>query len=341
MKKHKPEVPTKAASRTGSQAVERMAQVLNALQEIAASSTGTAGRKNLIWVGNGFPSANFVGMEPTEVETIEAAFRRATSRLLAARVTMYTINPTLASTSTLDVEDPDDLITSMNENGGDPFGSGTVSFSSLAPSTGGLAFTGRNDLNNLIGQGIDQGRDYYTLSYSPTDKTTVDPKTFRNVRVVMKDPTLRAVTRDGYYPDSAGDLNPMLDKTLSEKQVKATLQLDLSNALTTTIAYNGLAVTAEKTAKGEYALHVAEPGIGWSDPAADGSSGAEATVAAAWYDAKGKLLGHVAHEQMSARANGGAEYKLAMDLPGNVARIRFVVRDARNGHMGTCDVSKF
>jgi hypothetical protein len=40
----------------GPAAVERTAQVLAALQQIAQASNGTAGRKNLIWVGNGYPS---------------------------------------------------------------------------------------------------------------------------------------------------------------------------------------------------------------------------------------------------------------------------------------------
>ena len=44
----------------------------------------------------------------------------------------------------------------------------------------------------------------------------------------MKDPTLHATTRDGYYPETAADLNPVLDKTMSAKQVTANLQLDLS-----------------------------------------------------------------------------------------------------------------
>jgi VWFA-related protein len=344
VKKHMPEYPWRMmnSGKTGPGATERMAQVMAALQQIAQASTGTPGRKNLIWVGNGFPSANLVGLEQHQADTIEAAMRRCTARLLAARITMYSINPTASSTSVIEVDTPDDLNTSLDANGSDPFDSGLVSFTNFAPSTGGVAFTGRNDLNNVIADGVARGQEYYTLSYSPTN-TSEDAAKFRKIRIVMKDPDLRATTRDGYYPETAADLNPVLDKSMSAKDVTANLKLDLSAALTTTISYNGLSVTATKSADGSYAIQVAEKGLGWSDPGTDGSQHAEATVAAGWYDSKGKLLGHVIREQTSPRgdSNAGANFALPITLPNDVARIRFVVRDAFSGHMGTADVTKF
>jgi len=344
VKKHMPQYPWRMeqSGSKGAGAVERMAQVLAALQQIAQASQGTPGRKNLIWVGNGFPSPNLVGLPIDEADLIEAAWRRCTDRMLAARITMYTINPTADSSSTVEADSPDDLNQDVSDAGPDPFGSSVLSFSSFAPATGGVSFTGRNDLNNLIGEGIDKGQEYYTLSYSPTNKAEVAAK-FRAIRIVMKDPSLRATTRNGYFPETPADLNPVLDKTMSSKQVANNLKLDLSAALTTTLSYNGLTVTAEKSAPGDYTLHVAENGIAWSEPDANGAQHAEATIAAAWYDAKGKLLGHTAREQTFPRgpANDGATFHLQVPLPGGQTRLRFVVRDAMNGHMGTADVVKF
>jgi hypothetical protein len=161
--------------------------------------------------------------------------------------------------------------------------------------------------------------------------------------VVMKDPTLRATTRDGYYPETTAELNPVLDKTMSAKQVAAYLKMDISSALLTTIAYNGLDVTAQKSSGGTYAIHVAEDGIAWSGYGAGGAQHAEATIAAAWYDAKGKLLGHVAREETYLRPanSAGASFSLPVTLPGNCAKLRFVVRDALNGRMGTVDLASF
>lgn len=341
---HKPEYPWRMenSGKAGAGAVERMAQVLAALQQIAQASQGTPGRKNLIWIGNGFPSANIQALPSQEGDTILAAIRRCTSRMLAARITMYSINPTPDASSTVVADDPEELDASSDENGGDPFDSGLASFSNFATSTGGIAYTGRNDINNIIGEGIAKGQEYYTLSYSPTGDSTQSAK-FRNIRVVMKDPNLRATTRDGYYPDAAADLNPVTDKSMQAKQVAANLKLDLSAALTTTISYNGLTITAQRAANSQYTIHVAENGIGWSDPDANSPQHTEATVAAGWYDSKNKLLGHAAREETFARKgpNDGATFTLPVDLPAGVVRLRFVVRDALNGHMGTIDLTKF
>lgn len=103
VKKHMPEYPWRMVNsgKTGPGAVERMAQVMAALQQIGQASAGTPGRKNLIWVGNGFPSANLVGLEQQQADLIEAAMKRCTARLLAARITMYSINPTAAGSREL------------------------------------------------------------------------------------------------------------------------------------------------------------------------------------------------------------------------------------------------
>ncbi len=341
VKKHMPEYPwaMMGSGKSGPGAVERMAQSLAALQQIAQASSGTPGRKNLIWVGNGFPSANLVGMPPDEADTIEAAYRRCTDRLMAARVTMFTINPIADTPVTVEADDVADLDSAGDEGGPDPMGQGAVSFSSFAADTGGIAYMGRNDLNHVMDEGIARGQEYYTMSYSPTNTNDVAAK-FRSIKIVMVDKNLRALTRDGYYPETAADLNPMLDKQLTQKHIKDNLELDISGALTTQISYNGLDVKATKAGAGEYALVVTGNGIAWSDPGSNGEQHEEVTLAAGWYDAKNKLLGHVAREQICPRpaGNGGCAYKLTVTLSGNAVRLRFVVRDALNGRMGTADV---
>lgn len=339
---HMPAYPWKMmnSGKSGDGAVERMAQVLAALQQIAEASTGTPGRKNLIWVGNGFPSSNPIGLPEADAERIETAVRRVTSRLLAARITVYSINPALASSATLDIETPDDLDSMLDENGGDPF-AGSIAFSNLALSTGGTAFTGRNDINNLIATGIERGADYYTLSYAPANHSEEAGK-FRKIRVRMRDPKLRATTRNGYYPETTADLNPVLDATMSREQLRRNLELDFSSALQTAMDYNGLDVTAQGHRGSVWTLHVSGKGIGWRDPAGIGPQVEEATVAAGWYDAKGKLVGHVVREETATRdRSSSAAFSLSVLLPPGVARLRFVVRDAYNGHMGTLDITHF
>jgi hypothetical protein len=60
------------------------------------------------------------------------------------------------------------------------------------------------------------------------------------------------------------------------------------------------------------------------------------------------VLGHVAREETFPRlpanggaGDGGAVFHLPVVLPAGVVRLRFVVRDAMDGKMGTVDVAKF
>jgi VWFA-related protein len=343
VKHHMPEYPWRmmTSGKAGPAATERLAQVLAALLQISQASTGTPGRKNLIWVGNGFPTSDLTQIEPSMADTIEAAIKRVTNRMLAARITMYSIDPSPGTTTTAEVDTPEDMATSQNETGSDPFGGGTAAFENLTVSTGGKAFRGRNDIRNEISEGIAAGDFYYTMSYTPTNDSQEAAK-FRNIRVVMKDPNLRAVTRNGYYPETAAEVNPVLDKDEKPKQQKANLQLDLSGALTSTISYNGLNVKAIKAEGGTYRITVDDAGLTWA-PNASGVDTAEATLAAGWYDAKNKLLGHVAREETSPRGEGraGGVFSLPIALPAGVVRLRILARDAVTGRMGTVDITKF
>ncbi|SNS21686.1 VWFA-related domain-containing protein [Granulicella rosea] len=340
VKNEKPELPTKMmAGRGGSAAVERMAQGLASLEQIAQASGGTPGRKNVIWVGNGFPSADLVGLDDKTAATIEAAIKQVTDMLLAARITMYTINPTMNSTVTLDVETPDDLTMAETDTGGEPF-SGSVQFSTFGPATGGRAFLSRNDINNEIAEGISQGANYYTMSYAPVNGSA-DAAKYRNIRIVMKDPNLHATTRDGYYPPTASTANPTVGE--APKQAKAQLQMEISNAVNSAISYNGLGVTAVK-AGADYTLTVKGAGLEWK-MVDEKTERTEATVIAAWYGGKDgmKLLGHAGKELLATRPVGSAgDATLTMPLvvPPGATRLRFVVRDAVNGRMGTADILK-
>lgn len=346
VRKHLPELPTKLATgKQGPGAVERMAQTLASLEQLAQATAGTPGRKNIIWVGVGFPSADVVGLDPTTAATIESAIQRCTDMLLAARITLYSIDPTANTTTTLDVATPDDLDNAEDENGGQPFGS-LVRFSNFAPATGGRAFLSRNDIHNEIAEGIAAGADYYTLSYAPTSASEEAGK-YRNIRIVMKDPNLHATTRNGYYPSLLAGVPPSAGET--PKQQRDQIQLDLSNAVNSTMSYNALKLSANKRSEGgseSYAITVSgdnpATAISWR-LAPDGKTAqAEATVMAAWYGPQNKLIGHAGQELTATRpagSNADAVFQLAVPLgAAKPVRLRLVVRDATNGHMGTLDI---
>ena len=227
----------------------------------------------------------------------------------------------------------------QTENGGELF-SGAVQFSTFAPATGGRSFLSRNDINNEIAEGIAQGNSYYTMSYAPTNHSDEAQK-YRNIVIVMKDKNLHATTRNGYYPSTAETRNVALAEP--PKQAQAQLQMELSNAVTSAISYNGLDVKATKVGD-NYVLRVKGAGLNWT-PLDPGKEHTEVSVIAAWYTDKDKLLGHTGKELTTTRTaptdpQSAPDANFLMPAPSTTgaARLRFVVRDAINGNIGTVDL---
>jgi VWFA-related protein len=340
IKHHIPDYPSKMmAGRGGPSAVERMAQSLAALEQIAKASPGTPGRKNVVWVGSGFPSADLVGLDTRTADTIEAAVHNCTGMLLAARVTMYTIDPKINSTESDYIETPDDLTMAQTDNGGELY-EGSIQFSEMAPATGGRVFRSRNDVDREIGESIDRGNNFYTISYVPSQGSNAAQK-YRHIVILMRDKNLHATTRNGYFP--AVFDNPNVALAEPPKQARAQLQMELSGAVTSAISYNGLDVKATKVGD-NYVLRVKGAGLDWT-PLDPGKEKTEVSVIAAWYTDKDKLLGH-AGKELTATRNAPTEPQSVPDAnflmraPSTTAaaRLRFVVRDAINGNIGTVDL---
>src|SRR6185437_3909417 len=63
----------------------------------------------------------------------------------------------------------------------DPFDQ-SVSFDSLAHATGGESMHGLNDVDHLIGDAVENGETFYTLTYRPFSPTDADPTKFQTSR---------------------------------------------------------------------------------------------------------------------------------------------------------------
>ena len=251
---------------------------------------------------------------------------------------MYTINPVANETTTYDQQSAEDLA-GAGGDGPEPF-AGAVQFETFAPATGGKAFRSRNDLGNEVAEGIAAGSTYYTMAYRPSeggDDALDAPAKYRHIRIVMKDANLRATTRDGYFPPTAATQN--IASAEPPKQAAAQLQLDISSAVNSALPYNGLEVKATRVG-GNYVVQVQSAGLEWHG-VEGGKESTEATVIAAWYDAKDKLLGHAGKELTATRvagSGGSAAFALPTTLPAaGVAGGRRVVRDGVGGRMGTAD----
>ena len=206
---------------------EQLSAAFSSLMEVAEATGGHPGHKNIVWVGRGFPMVDITMMDPTSADQMQALIAQCTNMLRDARVTLYSIDP-----AGLAAEQP-----GQDENGFDldsPFG-GQVDFETMARATGGQAFHGRNDVDMQIGTSVRDGETFYTLTYKPTT-VSQDPKEFRRIQVIMKDRSLRAVTREGYFaasPPPAPALNP-------KGQPSDQLVFDLGIAGASMMVYDGV-----------------------------------------------------------------------------------------------------
>jgi hypothetical protein len=280
--------------------------------------------------------------------------KRVTQTLLATRVAVYYIDPTANSSATVGIMVPGDTSDDDTFVDNDPF-LADINFNEFAPATGGKIFLSRNDVNNEIASSIDNGNTYYSLSYSPTNANE-DAAKFRNIKIKLTNPNLVATTREGYYPEGANADNTQTDASLSPAQRASVLQMEMSQAALSAMAYNGLSLTAQKsTDKKQWQVGVDGKNLSWT-PAPNGNVVAEVTAMAVEFDDRGngtkgkyrtdgksKMLGHVSRELQNARTVdspvGSVTFELPLDIPAGTTRVRLILRDAVSGRIGTFDVT--
>jgi VWFA-related protein len=336
---HLPQYPWQMMRNAGGDgALERMAQTLGILGQIAEASQGTPGRKNVVWVGTGYPSIDTTSFDPEDQAKMLAVITTATQRMLASRVTLYVVDPVGVHGQTQEDTSVDGTSpTGTTGNGLGPF-SGKLEFTNFAAATGGEVFSERNDLDLAIKEGLRNAMTFYTLSYVPTSASD-EAVGYRQIRVAMKDPSLHAVTRAGYFPGTA----PVDAVPSDGRKPAGQLKFDIASAAQTTMPYDGLDVKAVPSADG-YHLNVLAKGLSWNDQP-DGTRRAEVTVMAVFFNAKDHEIAHDSKELMekigpkdSIEHSERAAFALTVKTPPKVARIRFVVRDAATGTIGSADM---
>ncbi|WP_035354506.1 VWA domain-containing protein [Edaphobacter aggregans] len=325
-------------------------QVVAPLVQIADSVRDPPERKNIIWIGYGYPSVPTEHLNKQQSEAVQTMLHDVTDRLLRARVTLNIIDPegTVAhDISTTDVvyQDVaarmvDAAALGSSASYGQEFGpySGAFNFEKFATASGGHLIKGRNDIDALVERTTQDGAKYYTLTYTPTS-TSEATQGFRKIRVVMKNPALTARTREGYFGGSVA-----VDKvTVGEKKQANPLEFDLVSAAQNELEYTALHVIAGPAAKG-VAVRVRTMDLTWDAPVTEARK-AEVTAFVVYYDKSGKNLGRHAKEMtISLRAEDKVNMSsmVAADVefgvPAGTSRVRVVVRDGTTGKLGTADL---
>jgi VWFA-related protein len=184
---------------------------LEALNQIAAYLAGIKGRKNLIWFAGGFPMQIFPtgGTDDLAGMTdFTRDVRRTTDMLTAAQIAVYPVDARGVM-----VNPATSVVTPAKgfSNGhGDSMGKSIASFElktsqehlgmeAIAEATGGVAYYNTNGLKEAVAKAINNGQNYYSISYVPPD-----PKfdgIYHKITVKLNVPGVRLSYRRGYFSD--------------------------------------------------------------------------------------------------------------------------------------------
>ncbi len=189
----------------------RAKYTLNAFDMLARYLVGIPGRKNVIWFSGGFPldiEPNVNEADPNDsVVRNDEEVRKTDNLLTQAQVAVYPVDSRGVQTdpsqqfgnqTTADInagsgaaaaaEQMDFLTTSAQEH---------ETMEAMAEDTGGKPFYNTNDLTKAVSSAIENGSNYYTLTYSPTN-TQWDER-FRSIKVKVDQPGVKLSYREGYY----------------------------------------------------------------------------------------------------------------------------------------------
>jgi len=163
----------------------RARYTLDALNQLARSLCCLPGRKNLIWFSGSFPIDVLPdGDLPNPFGAVaegEGEFRETVDLLSKSQVAVYPIDiHGLAPSPTGDFVEPSAML-------------------SMAKTTGGQALTNANGLNDAVEKAIDEGSNYYTLVYLPTNQKRKGE--YRKIQIEMTQPNLTLAYRRGYFAD--------------------------------------------------------------------------------------------------------------------------------------------
>jgi VWFA-related protein len=203
----------------------RTKYTIDAFNQLALALASIPGRKNLLWFSASFPlnvlpdtvdnqasnpntpaNDNFLNAFAGQAD-MEEQFQKAINRLSKSQVAVYPIDVRGVTQSEIFAAD-----TTRNYGGGsrgaarfsadqNQFINDTVAenatMTSLASATGGHAFISTNDLTQAVKESINQGSNFYSLSYAPTDSTT-DGK-LRRIKIQVAHPGVTLAYRPSYY----------------------------------------------------------------------------------------------------------------------------------------------
>ncbi len=356
----------------------RAAMTFQALTYLAQYLSGVPGRKNLLWFASTFPVVIFPSQEETKSIEKNPALRGTMERtketadlFTSAQISIYPIGAggmmtehlMEADTSAPGAPGATGRIASGGDTNMTPYNEGAGEraevvneMEQLAASTGGKAFYNTNDLNGAMEKAIDDGANYYTIGYSPTEKTM--DGSFRRIDVKVTHGKYKLAYRHGYNAEE----RPAAEALAKVNPLTALLEYGLPGA--TGVLYGVAAKagpTEEASAANRAGANTALQGmvtryrvdltIRAGDlelrPNAQAGRSGRLLIGLKAYDRDGKALNWEGDDETldlkdaeyGALVKSGIPVHLMIDLPANVhAHMVTAVYDWNSGRAGTLEV---
>lgn len=325
-----------------------------ALNEIAAAVSGYPGRKNLYWLADQFPLYGGPALEIHELSSAVTGESFKYLRNIPEPRSLQDIAEANEGIANAQIAVYPILLTGVEASGMGPEARGMTStqemftrraalqtmMNNLAYTTGGQAFYGTNDFASALRKGFEDGSNYYTLAYDPTNAKWNGA--FRKIKVQLAEHGYSLSYRRGYYATNASTIQPNPAKELSaalQPSTPESTMLRLRSSVALPDKRNPYVVV--KTA-------VDLAGIDFSTDASGVRHGKLLVLLVALNQdgaqpdsppqASGVLRLDFTPEQYRTVLKTGIEFALRMPLkPGNY-RLRLGVTDMDNHRLGTLDM---
>jgi VWFA-related protein len=232
----------------------------------------------------------------------------------------------------------------------------------VAEQTGGKAFYGSNDISQAIRTVVEQGTDYYTVSYTPTNRS-YDGR-FRKIRVRVSGHGYRIAHRSGYYAEDSNRLPEKSEAILRSLSVAGMMHgapesrqipfqtriIPIGEPKTVNAKDAGILREGKNTTSTirlqHYQVDYAIPGASLRfDPRPEGGFHGSFRLLANSYSAAGQGMLQAAStavadlqpENYRTVLSEGLRLRHELDVPADASFLRLGVADLGSGYIGTLE----
>jgi VWFA-related protein len=317
---------------------------LQAMQQLARYVKGIPGRKSVVWATGGFPFSlsnieeSFEHSMRDSMADIVPQYQSTWRVLINANVALYTVDvrgllPTASVRTELQMPTGDEMFGYSFSDWAQ--GDSMDTLRVFAEATGGKAFLNTNDISRSFREAADDSSEYYLLSFYLDRKAKPG---WHKLSVKVKHEGVHVRARTGFI-------------VISPKEEKAIQEVDINSALRSPINYSEIPIvfgwTDRNPAKDPtrrrigYQVEVPANRITVDDSDRNHMV-VQFTVLVRNADGKEleapqsrKLDMHLTPASLAQVRDSGVTYRSSFELPPGGYSVRFVVRDALSGRMGS------